>query len=53
MTDKQIEVEDFETFMTSSELGEIKFSEITGANILKKENKQNDKDSIWFIYCAV
>lgn len=36
----EIEVKDFETFITSSELGAIKFSEITGANILKMEIKE-------------
>ena len=36
----EIEVEDFEAFLTSSELGAIKFSEITGANILKMEIKE-------------
>lgn len=33
----EIEVKDFEEFLTSSELGAIKFSEATGANILKME----------------
>ena len=36
----EIEVKDFEAFLTSSELGTIKFSEITGANILKMEIKE-------------
>ena len=31
----EVEVEDFEAFLTSSELGSIEFSKTTGANILK------------------
>ena len=36
----EIEVKDFEAFLTSSQLGLIKFAETTGANILKMEIKE-------------
>lgn len=36
----EIEVEDLEAFLTSSELGVIEFSKVTGANILKMEIKE-------------
>ena len=36
----EVEVEDFEAFLTSSELASIEFSETTGANILKMEIKE-------------
>ena len=36
----EIEVEDLEAFLTSSELGSIEFSKVTGANILKMEIKE-------------
>ena len=36
----EVEVEDLEAFLTSSELGSIEFSKTTGANILKMEIKE-------------
>lgn len=36
----EIEVEDLEAFLTSSELGAIEFSKVTGTNILKMEIKE-------------
>lgn len=39
----EIEVEDLEAFLTSSELGSIEFSKVTGANILKMEIKEKNE----------